>query len=93
MGGKYSIGKHTIRTKNADQMVTVTRDPGTNLFRATASGQKEGIVDIDFEHKITEKSCDGTDCYKIVWLGIYIKVERIGSIVNVSIYKSMEPEH
>lgn len=93
MGAKYNIGKHTTRTKNAEQMVTVTRDPGTNVFRATASGQKEGIVDIDFEHKITEKSCDGTDCYIIVWLGIYVKVERIGSIVNVSIYKSMEPEH
>lgn len=93
MGAKYNIGKHTIRTKDAEQIVTVTRDPGTNVFRATASGQQEGIVDIDFEHKITEKSCDGTDCYTIVWLGLYVKVERIGSIVNVSIFKSMEPDH
>lgn len=86
MGAEYNIGKHTIRTKDVEQIATVTREPGTNLFRANATGQKAGTISIDFEHNIVEKSCDDTECYSNNWVGISVIVEQIGSIVNVQIY-------
>lgn len=84
VGATYSIGKHTIRTKDAEQIATVTRDPGTNLFRTQVTGQKEGVISIDFEHNIVEKSCDDTECYVSDWIGISVIVERVGSIANVT---------
>ncbi|MGA4517143.1 S-layer homology domain-containing protein [Solibacillus silvestris] len=88
MGADYNIGKHIIQTKDAEQIATITRDPGTNLFRAHATGQKEGEVFIGFEHKVTEKYCDETWCYLNDWIGIHVIVERIGSISSVRIYRT-----
>ena len=94
MGEKYDIGKHIIQTKDAEQMATVTRDPGTNLFRAHATGQKQGWISIEFEHTVTEKGCyNDNECYTTVWLGLTVYVERIGSIVNVRINRSVLPDH
>lgn len=92
-GPKFNIGKHTITTKDAEQIAEVTRDPGTNLFRAKATGEKEGTITIDYEHRLSERSCDymEPECYS-AWTGIYVRVQRIGSIVKVDISKIYEPD-
>ena len=91
--GEVVIGKHTIRTKNAEQMATVTRDPGTNLFRATATGSKEGIIYIDYEYRAGHRSFDGSGYSTLTWTGINVVVQRMGPIVNVGIGRMYESDH
>jgi len=91
----YSIGKHIIRTKGAaEQIAEITRDPDTNLFRVKATGQKEGTITIDYEHSLYERHCDymAPECYT-AWTGLYVKVQQIGSIVNVDIRKNVMIDH
>ena len=91
----FNIGKHIIRNKGAaEQIAEITRDPGTNLFRVKATGQKEGIITIDYEHDLYERHCDymATECYT-AWTGLYIQVQRIGTIVNVDIRRNVEMDH
>ena len=92
-GPKVNIGKHTIQTKDAEQIAEISRDPGTNLFRAKATGLKEGIITIDYEHRLSERYCDymEPECYS-AWTGIYVQVQRIGSIVNIGISKIYETD-
>ena len=89
----YNIGKHTIR-KGAEQIAEITTDPTPNLFRVKAIGQKEGTITIDYEHSLGERHCDyiASECY-IAWTGLYVQVQRIGSIVNVDIRKNVEMDH
>ena len=92
-GAESNIGKRTIRTKDAGQIATVTRNPGTNLFRGHVTGQKEGTINIEYEHTLSDKSRDDTECYSSVWTGLYVEVRRIGSIVNVNINRYTVPDH
>ncbi|MER2263461.1 MAG: S-layer homology domain-containing protein [Psychrobacillus sp.] len=78
-----NIGKHKILTKDADRIAAVTRDPGTNLFRADAKAV--GSIEIEFENKVSwsfgvpgEKVSGSTT-------GILIDVQRMGEITNISI--------
>ena len=89
----YNIGKHIIR-KGAEQIAEITRDPDTNLFRVKAIGEKEGTITIDYEHDLYERHCDymATECYT-AWTGLYVQVQRIGSIVNVDIRRNAEIDH
>ncbi|MCG7337048.1 S-layer homology domain-containing protein [Sporosarcina sp. ACRSM] len=88
------LGKHIIRTKDAEQIAIITRDPGTNLFRVKATGQKEGTISIDYDRRLSERYCDyiEPECYS-AWTGLYVQVQRIGSIVNVDIRKDYEMDH
>ena len=91
----FDIGKHIIRNKGAaEQIAEITRDPGTNLFRVKATGQKEGTITIDYEHRLYERHCDYAEpeCYS-AWTGLYVQVQRIGTIVNVDIRRNAEIDH
>lgn len=91
----FNIGKHIIRNKGAaEQIAEITRVPGTNLFRIKAIGQKEGTIAIDYEHRLYERHCDyiASECYS-AWTGLYVTVQRIGTIVNVDIRRNAEIDH
>ena len=49
---KYDIGKISMWPNNYEQIVDVTREPGTNTFHFT--GKKAGKVAIDYEIKSTQ---------------------------------------
>lgn len=90
----FDIGKHIIRTNDAEQIATVTRDPGTNVFRAKATGEKRGYISVDFEKTVTDRECfSENECFTNVWLGITVNVSQIGSIVNVTINRNLMPDH
>ena len=83
-GTAFDIGKHTIVTENYEQIADVSRDPSTNLFRAT--GKTAGKVQIDYEHPKTDEGfCEDYTCYENIKYGLFVYVEQIGSIVNVRI--------
>lgn len=90
MGAQYNIGKHTPLRENIEQIATVTRDPGTNLYRVQATGQEEGWFNIGFEHIVIDKLCYETSCESNVEfvISLFVDVHRIGSIVNVRIEPS-----
>lgn len=71
------IGMHKIITKDHEQIAEITRDASTNLFTARLTGQKEGMIVIEYEKPIR------TDYIHIS--GLKVVVKRIGSIWNVSI--------
>ncbi|WP_303966554.1 S-layer homology domain-containing protein [Sporosarcina ureae] len=80
-----NIGKHTILTKNAESIATVTRTPGTNVFHVTA--KSVGTVEIKFENIVSgilEQLGDGMSGYTE---GMYIHVQEMYGIVNVSAEK------
>ena len=91
---KFDIGQHKIVTKNHDQIATVTRDPGTNTFRAT--GKKEGYVEMEFEHITNQGTiCDGIGgyCQTDHVTGLTVSVEQLGSIMYVSMFSKVLPDH
>lgn len=77
---EFDIGKHKIVTKNYEQIAEITRDPGTNLFRARVTGEKEGFVKIEYENGISYEYSYQT--------GLNVSVQRIGVIWNVEILSS-----
>ncbi|WP_339171211.1 S-layer homology domain-containing protein [Solibacillus sp. FSL R5-0691] len=89
----FDIGKHIIQTKDAEQIAIVTRDPGTNVFRAKATGEN-GYISVDFEKTVTERECfSENECVNNVWLGVTVNVGHIGSIVNVTINRNLMPNY
>lgn len=78
-----NIGKHKILTKDADQIATVTRDPGTNLFRADAKAV--GSIEIEFENKVSWAFGVPGEMTSGSTTGIRIDVQRMGEITNISI--------
>lgn len=78
-----NIGKHKIITKDADQIATVTRDPGTNLFRAEAKAV--GSIEIEFENKIPWLFGPPGEMMSGSTTGIRVDVQRMGEITNISI--------
>lgn len=86
-------GGYKIREKNSGEIAAITREPGTNTFRVKATGKKAGTIHIDYDQRLTHRSCDGTDCYYSAWSGLVVDVQRIGSIVNVYIRPDFEPDH
>lgn len=78
-----NIGKHKILTKDADQIATVTRDPGTNRFRVAA--KKVGSIEIEFENEIPWSSGEPGDGMSGATTGIRIDIQRIGDITNTSV--------
>ena len=94
-GAEANLGKHTIRTtKGVGEVATITRDPGTNLFRIHTTGEKVGTMYIDYEGRVSERYCDyiAPECYS-AWTGLYVSVDRIGSIVNLDIRRNIEMDH
>ena len=79
LGAEDNIGKHVI-PKDAEQIAAVTRDPGTNLFRADA--KKAGSFSIKFP--------DNDDNY---FLGINVYVEQLGPIMYIVMYKDVYVDH
>ncbi|PIC56671.1 Parasporal protein [Sporosarcina sp. P12(2017)] len=77
--GNFDIGKHTIRAENYEQLVTITRDPGTNFFTARLTGDKEGFIRIEFERG------ERSELYQET--GIYISIRKLGSIMNIEIHR------
>ncbi|WP_342537648.1 S-layer homology domain-containing protein [Sporosarcina sp. FSL K6-1540] len=76
LGATYNIGKH-ILPKDAEQIATVTRDAGTNLFHAVA--KKTGSFDIKLpDHKKTDL------------INIGVRVQELGPIIHVEIYESID---
>lgn len=86
-------GGYKIREKNAAEIAEITRDPATNTFRVKATGKKAGEIHIDYETRLTDRSCDDTDCYSSAWQGLFVDVKQIGSIVNVYIRRDLELDH
>ena len=78
-----NIGKHKILTKDADQIAAVTRDPGTNRFRADA--KEVGSIEIEFENEIPWILGVPGDSISGGTTGIRIDVQRMGEITNISI--------
>ncbi|MEK5080772.1 S-layer homology domain-containing protein [Solibacillus sp. FSL W7-1436] len=78
-----NIGIHKILTKDADKIATVTRDPGTNLFRAEAKAV--GSVEIEFENKIPWLFGPQGEMISGSTTGIRVDVQRMGEITNISI--------
>jgi len=93
-GTEADIGKHTIQTnKGVGEVATITRDPGTNLFRIHTTGETEGTMYVDYENRQSYRSCDDTDCYSGTWKGLYVSVKRMGSIVNLDVNKMLDMDH
>ncbi|MER2049452.1 S-layer homology domain-containing protein [Solibacillus sp. FSL W7-1472] len=78
-----NIGKHNILTKDADQIATVTRDPGTSRFRAEA--KEVGTIEIEFENETSWIMGVPGDSISGSTTGIRIDVQRMGEITNISI--------
>src|SRR5690606_17309850 len=72
-----NIGKHKITTKNYEQIASITRGPGTNIFHAELTGQKEGSVIMEYENSIVMETA--------VQTGLSVVVKKIGVIWNVDI--------
>lgn len=83
-----NIGKHTILTKNAEEIATVTRDPGTNVFHVTA--KKTGSVEIEFENPVEGRLGQIGDGLSGKTTGMKIEVQRIGGLINISPSKIFE---
>ncbi len=62
-------------------------------FSTKIAGQKVGTVYIEYEHTLTYRECNDTDCYSGAWKGLNVKVQWIRSIVNVSINRALETDH
>ena len=76
LGAEYDIGKHII-PKDAEQIATITRDAGTNLFHAV--GKKKGSFSIRLpDHNKTD----------LIEIGV--NVETMGPIINVGIYEYID---
>ncbi|MGN7387924.1 S-layer homology domain-containing protein [Sporosarcina sp. SAFN-015] len=76
LGATYDIGKHVL-PKDAEQIATVTRDAGTNVFHAV--GKKKGSFNIKLpDHNKTDL------------LGIGVHVQTLGPIINVQIYEEID---
>ncbi|MFS0689994.1 S-layer homology domain-containing protein [Sporosarcina sp. 179-K 8C2 HS] len=76
LGAAYDIGRHVL-PKEAEQIATITRDPGTNLFHAV--GKDRGSFSIKLpDHNKTDL------------IDIGVRVEKLGSIIHVSIYENID---
>ncbi|MER2192916.1 MAG: S-layer homology domain-containing protein [Solibacillus sp.] len=73
----HNIGKHTIITKNYEQIASITRDSGTNIFHAKLTDQKEGTIIVEYENAIWLEIAITT--------GLRVEVKKIGVIWNVHI--------
>ncbi|MBB4824965.1 hypothetical protein HNO89_002191 [Sporosarcina luteola] len=89
-------GKYKVLEKDAEEIAIITKDPGTNTFRARPAGEKVGRIHVAYDQTLTEAGCDGTgpfaECYTFSWIGLRVDVNRIGSIVNISITRDLLPD-
>ncbi|PID03026.1 Parasporal protein [Sporosarcina sp. P2] len=76
-----NIGKHTIVTKNAENIAKITRDPGTNIFHVTA--KKAGIVEVKFENPVYFTGQVGDGVSGMI-TGMEIKVRDLNGLIHVS---------
>ncbi|WP_432361394.1 S-layer homology domain-containing protein [Sporosarcina sp. UB5] len=77
-----NIGKHTIVTKNADEIAEITRDPGTNVFRVTA--KKVGTVEVEFENRVYWMIGVPGDAFSGITSGMKITVQEMNGLINIS---------
>ena len=80
-----NIGKHTILTKDAESIATITRTPGTNVFHAKA--KSIGTVEIKFENIVSGSLGQPGDGLTGYTEGMSIHVREMYGIVNVSAEK------
>lgn len=75
------IGKHTVITKNAEDIADITRDPGKNVFHVTA--KKPGTVEVKFENPVyfTGEVGDGVSG---MITGMDITVRQLNGLITVS---------
>ncbi|MCG3088359.1 S-layer homology domain-containing protein [Sporosarcina cyprini] len=85
-------GKYKLSANSAD-IAEITFDADTNTFHIKATGKKEGTIYVDYEQRLTEKSCDDTECYFSAWSGLIVGVKQMGSIVNVFVKRDAEIDH
>lgn len=76
LGAAYDIGRHVL-PKEAEQIATITREPGTNLFHAV------GINRGTFSIKLPNHN-------KTDLIDIGVRVEKMGPIIHVSIYENID---
>lgn len=78
-----NIGKHKILTNASEEIAEVTRNSGTNVFRATA--KNTGSIEIEFENHIPWVLGVPGDATSGATTGIRIDVQRMGEITNISV--------
>lgn len=76
-----NIGKHTILTKNAEEIATVTRDPGTNMFHVTA--KKVGTIEIEFENSVEGRLGQIGDGLSGKTTGMKIDIQQMGGLISI----------
>ncbi|MBD7986257.1 S-layer homology domain-containing protein [Sporosarcina sp. Sa2YVA2] len=84
---KYDIGDYVLEG-NADGIVKISRQPGTNKFFFEATGDGEGSVIVNYGKELLQRDCDETEyCDTNIWYGLQATVRIIGPIVNVYVYQ------
>ena len=88
---KHNLGK--VSYPKDSVVAAITRDKGTNVFRVT--GKKAGSLSIDYEHTATEPSGLGPGEYPQYRHieGLYVRVDQIGTIINVWTKQLVQSEH
>ncbi|PIC56668.1 Parasporal protein [Sporosarcina sp. P12(2017)] len=76
-----NIGKHTIVTKNAENIATIKRDPHTNVFHVTA--KKVGTVEVKFENPFYFRGEVGDGVSGMI-TGMEIKVRDLNGLIHIS---------
>ena len=76
-----NIGKHTIVTKNAENITSITRDPRTNVFHVTA--KKVGTVEVKFENPVYFMGEVGDGVSGMI-TGMEIQVRELNGLIHVS---------
>ncbi|PID01612.1 Parasporal protein [Sporosarcina sp. P2] len=78
------LGKHVL-PKGSEQIATVTRDPGTNVFRITPKKPGEFFVDFPEAKGVSQGN-------HRVYYGITVKVRQLGAYLHVDATVSEEDD-
>lgn len=82
------IGKHTILTPNANDIASITRDPGTNVFCVTA--KKLGTVVMEFENSVGGRLGQIGDGMSGRTTGMAIEIQEMNGLINITPSKIFE---
>ncbi|ARF16096.1 hypothetical protein SporoP17a_01510 [Sporosarcina ureae] len=76
------IGKHTILTLNANDIASITRDPGTNVFRVTAKAV--GVVEMEFENSVDGAHFVPGEGLANTTTGMKIEIQEMNGLINIT---------
>ncbi|GKV65559.1 MULTISPECIES: S-layer homology domain-containing protein [unclassified Sporosarcina] len=76
-----NIGKHTVITKNAEDIADIKRNPRTNVFQITA--KKPGSFEVKFENPVYFRGETGDGVSGMI-TGMEITVRKLKGLINVS---------